>query len=141
MTILLTLHILGIGIWIGVVGAEFAIEFDGMKDEKSLVRAAELHYKTDIWIEVPAFLTVLLTGLAMLRQEHLVGLFLIKVVFAVLAILFNMVCVYAVFKRRSSLREADAEGIRSAGMAMKLGGLIIPTFLVAFSLGIYFAAT
>jgi len=52
MTILLVLHLLALGIWIGVVGAEFFIELDGMKDDDSLERAAELHYKTDLWIEI-----------------------------------------------------------------------------------------
>lgn len=141
MTILLTLHLLAIGVWIGVVGAEFAIEFDGMKDDKSLAKAAELHYQTDIWIEVPAFMTVLITGLMMLDENHLSGVFLLKIIFSLLAILFNVICVYAVFKRRRSLRSGDAEGIRAADRAMKLGGAIIPTFLVALSLGLYFAAT
>lgn len=138
MTILLTLHLLALGIWIGVVGAEFAIEFHGMKDQESLATAAELHYKTDIWIEIPAFSTVLVTGLLMLNEDHLGGLFLLKIVFALLAIIFNTVCVYAVFKRRKSLRSGDADGMRAAEGAMKLGGAIIPTFLAAFSLGLYF---
>jgi hypothetical protein len=141
MSILLILHLLALGVWIGVVGAEFAIEFYGMRDDESLPIAAELHYKTDIWIEIPAFLTVLVTGLLMLRENHLSGLFLLKLVFALLAIFFNFVCVYAVFKRRTSLRSGDAEGVRTAGRAMKLGGAIIPTFLVAFSLGLYLAVT
>jgi hypothetical protein len=141
MSILLTLHLLALGIWIGVVGAEFAIEFYGMRDDKSLRTAAELHYTTDIWVEIPAFMTVLVTGLLMLDASHLSGLFLLKLVFAFLAILFSFVCVYAVLKRRTSLRSGDTEGLRSADRAMKLGGAIIPTFLAAFSLGLYIAVT
>jgi hypothetical protein len=141
MSILLTLHLLALGVWVGVVGAEFAIEFYGMRDDESLRTAAELHYKTDIWIEIPAFMTVLVTGLLMLGDDHLSGLFLIKLAFALLAIFFNCVCVYAVFKRRTSLRSGDTEGLRTADRAMKLGGAIIPTFLVAFSLGLYIAVS
>ena len=99
MTMLLTLHLLALGIWIGVVGAEFAIEFDGMKDDESHIRASKLHYTTDIWVEIPAFMTVLITGLLMLREDHLSGPFLYKVIFGLLAVAFNIVCVYAVFKR------------------------------------------
>ena len=33
---LLTLHLLALGIWIGVVGAEFAIEFDGVQHRKPI---------------------------------------------------------------------------------------------------------
>ncbi len=139
MSLLLTLHLLALGIWIGVVGAEFAIEFDGTKDDESYIRASKMHYLTDIWIEIPAFTVVLITGLLMLNESHLVGMFLYKVIFAVLAIMFNIICVYAVFKRRKFALSSDIEGMRSADTAMKIGGLIIPTFLVAFILGIYLA--
>ncbi len=141
MSNLIALHLIALGVWIGVVGAEFVIEFYGLKDDESLRTAAELHYKTDMWVEIPAFMTVLVTGLLMLGENHLGGLFLLKLVFALLAIFFNCVCVYAVFKRRTSLRSGDTEGLRTADRAMKLGGAIIPTFLVAFSLGLYIAAT
>lgn len=137
VSILLLLHLLALGVWIGVVGAEFTIESYGMKDEESLSTAAELHYKTDIWIEIPAFLTVLISGLLMLEDHHLRGVFSVKIAFALLAILFNCVCVYAVFKRRASLQSGSEDGLRAADRAMKVGGAIIPTFLVAFALGIY----
>ena len=52
-----------------------------------------------------------------------------------MAIAFNCVCVFAVFKRRANLRCDDVEGLVTADRAMKLGGAIVPTFLVAFSLG------
>lgn len=139
MSLILIIHLIAIGIWIGVVGAEFAIEFDGMKDDESYIRASKMHYLTDIWIEIPAFTAVLITGLLMLNESHLAGVFLYKVIFAVLAIMFNIICVYAVFKRRKFALSSDIEGMRSADTAMKIGGLIIPTFLVAFVLGIYLA--
>lgn len=139
MTLLLTLHLLAIGIWIGVVGAEFAIEFDGMKDDESYIKAAKLHYTTDIWVEIPAFTVVLLTGLLMLNETHLEGLFLYKIIFGLLAIVFNLVCVVAVFKRKKFAVNNNIEGMQSTERIMKRGGLIIPTFLIAFALGIYFA--
>lgn len=139
MTILLTLHLIALGIWIGVVGAEFAIEFDGMKDDESHIKASNMHYTTDIWIEIPAFTIVLITGLLMLNESHLDGLFLYKIIFGLLAIFFNIVCVYAVFKRKKFAETFDIEGMKSVNPIMKLGGLIIPTFLIAFALGIVFA--
>lgn len=139
MSFILIIHLIALGIWIGVVGAEFAIEFDGMKDDESYIRASKMHYLTDIWIEIPAFTAVLITGLLMLSERHLAGMFLYKVLFAVLAIIFNIICVYAVFKRRKFALVSDIEGMRSAETAMKIGGLIIPTFLVAFILSIYLA--
>ena len=137
MTMLLTLHLLALGIWIGVVSAEFVIEFDGMKNDESYISASKLHYATDIWIEIPAFMTVLITGLLMLNGGHLSGLFLYKVIFGLLAVTFNIVCVYAVFKRRRYAISGDIEGMKSVDPVMKLGGAIIPAFLIAFALGMY----
>ena len=138
MTLLLTLHILAIGLWVGVVAAEFIIEFDGSKDDTSHIKAAKLHYLTDIWVEIPSFLVVLITGLLMLGEQHLSGLFLYKVIFGLLAIGFNIVCVYAVFKRRRYALTGNIAGMESVAPIMKLGGAIIPTFIIAFVLGMYF---
>ncbi|NRB40444.1 MAG: hypothetical protein HRU20_18580 [Pseudomonadales bacterium] len=137
MTMLLTLHLLALGIWIGVVGAEFVIEFDGMKDDESHIRASKLHYTTDIWVEIPAFMTVLITGLLMLSEDHLSGLFLYKVLFGLFAVAFNIVGVYAVFKRRKYAMSGDIEGMKSVDPFMKLSAAIIPVFLITFVLAMY----
>lgn len=139
MSLLLVTHLIALGIWLGVVGAEFAIEFDGMKNDESLIRASKMHYLTDLWVEIPAFTIVLLTGLLMLDDSHLSGAFLYKIIFGLLAIFFNLICVYAVFKRRKFALSADIAGMKSTDTAMKIGGLIIPAFLLAFALGFYVA--
>jgi uncharacterized membrane protein len=82
---------------------------------------------------------VLITGLLMLNGAHLEGVFLFKVIFALLAIAFNVVCVYAVFKRRQFAMQADIDGMKSTNNAMRIGGLIIPTFLLALLLALYIA--
>lgn len=138
MTTLLTFHLIALGIWIGVVGAEFFIEFDGMKDSESLKMASKLHFATDIWVEIPSFTMVLITGLLMLDESHFQGLFLYKVIFGLLAIFFNVVCVYAVFKRRGYALKNDMEGMASVDPIMKLGGLIIPCFIMAFVISMIF---
>ncbi len=139
MSLILIIHLIALGIWIGVVGAEAAIEFDGMNDDESYIRASKLHYITDIWVEIPAFTTVLASGMLMVNESHLSGVFLYKIIFALLAIMFNLICVYAVFKRRKCAISSDLVGMKSAETVMKVGGLIIPTFLVAFVLAFYLA--
>lgn len=142
MTPLLSLHLLALGIWIGVVAAEFVIEFYGMRDDASLITASKLHYLTDIWIEIPSFITVLITGLLMLDTEHLEGMFLLKVICALLAVLFNCICVYAVFARRKYALLSDLNKIASTDLPMKVGGAgFIPSFLCALSIGLYFLFT
>lgn len=139
MGALLTLHLLGLGIWVGVVAAEVVIEFDGAKSDDSLIKASKLHYLTDIWIEIPAFALVLVTGLLMLSPDQLVGTFLYKVILGVAAVAFNLVCVYAVFKRRSYAITNDIKGMQSTDPIMRLGGAgFIPSFLAAIILGMYF---
>lgn len=139
MSIVLIVHLIALGIWIGVVGAETAIDLDGMKDDESSVRATKLHYITDIWVEIPAFSTVLVTGLLMVNESHLSGLFLYKIVFALLAIMFNLLCVYAVFKRRKLALSSDYAGMKSYLGILRIGSLVIPTFLIAFVLAFYYA--
>ena len=129
MSALLTLHLLGLGIWVGVVAAELVIEFDGIKDNASLIKASKLHFLTDIWVEIPAFTLVLITGLLMTNFGQLEGAFLYKVIFGFFAIVFNIVCVYAVFKRRSYAIVGDIKGMQSTDPIMRLGGAgFVPSF-------------
>jgi len=130
---------LGLGIWAGVVAAEVVIELDGAKSDDSLINASKLHYLTDIWVEIPAFSLVLITGLLMLSPEQLQGAFLYKVILGTAAVAFNFVCVYAVFKRRGYALVNDIKGMQSTDPVMKLGGAgFIPCFLGAIILGLYF---
>ncbi|MGI9287721.1 MAG: hypothetical protein ACR2P1_20220 [Pseudomonadales bacterium] len=137
MNELLALHLVAVGIWIGIIAAEFFIEFDGMKDDLSHIKASKMHFATDIWVEIPAFLIVLFTGALMLNSNHVEGLFLYKVLFGLLAIIFNIVCVYAVFKRRKYALVGDITGMNSTNPTMRLGGAgFIPTFFIAIVLAI-----
>jgi len=110
-----------------------------MKSDENLIKASKMHYTTDLWVEIPAFTAVLVTGLLMLNESHLEGVFLYKVIFALLAIFFNIICVYSVFKRRKFALRSDFEGMKTTDKAMAIGGLIVPTFLIAFCLAIYTA--
>jgi len=137
MSILLAIHLLAIGIWLGVVGAEFAIEIAGMKNDEELKRASLLHYQTDIWVEIPAFLTVLATGFLMLEGAQLEGVILAKVIFGLLAVMFNLIAVYAVFVRRKKILSGDMDGLGSVQRAMRISSLVIPCFVIALALGFY----
>jgi hypothetical protein len=137
MTELLALHLIAVGIWVGVVAAEFFIEIDGMKDDASQIKASKMHFLTDIWIEIPAFSIVLVTGILMLEPDHMEGLLFYKVVFGFLAVIFNLVCVIAVIKRRKFSMTADIAGMNSTNLLMKLGGAgFIPAFLIALVLAV-----
>ena len=138
---LLTLHLLAVGCWIGVVGAEFFIEIPAMKDEEALKTASHIHFATDRWIEIPAFTTVLITGLLMMNESHASGPFLYKIIFGILAVGFNLLSVYAVVKRRNYLLKDDVKGMDSVLPMKRISALVIPCFLIALALGTYSAAT
>lgn len=132
MEILLILHLLALGIWIGVVGAEFVIE---LRAEEGL--AARMHYLTDLWIEVPAFTLVLITGLAMLPAQSLQGLLLYKLPLALLAIVFNLVCVIAVWLRKRALESGDQQALQKTQHLLMLGGY---GFMLSFVATVVIAA-
>lgn len=74
----------------------------------------------------------------MTDSSHLSGLFLAKIIFGILAITFNAICVFAVFKRYKYVQLLDTKGMDSAEPFMKLGGLVIPAFLVTLGISVYF---
>lgn len=131
----LALHLIAVGVWVGVIAAEFFIEMDGMADDPSFIKASLMHFRTDLWIEIPAFVVVLVTGLLMLEPGTLQGLLLYKVLFGILAIVFNLVCVYAVFKRRRFALAGDVTGMHSTDKIMQIGGAgFMPCFIAALVL-------
>ncbi len=138
MNSLLTLHLVALGIWIGVVAAETVIELGGKKDHVSHINASKLHFITDIWIEIPSFTIVLITGVLMLAEEHLSGLFLIKVICGFIAIIANLVCVYGVFIRNRHAINNDISGVQSTEPILIVGGIVfIPSFIAAIVIAAY----
>lgn len=140
MNSLLTLHLVAVGIWIGVVAAETVIELDGKKDESSHFSASKLHFMTDIWIEIPAFTIVFITGVLMMTKAHFSGLFLAKVIFGLIAIVANLICVYGVFVRNRYATNRDIYGVRSVEPILVRGGVgFVPSFIAAISIAMYLA--
>ena len=99
-TLLLSLHLIFIGLWLGCVFTEALFEraLLGQGRDKELLLTA-LHKRVDLFIEVPAFTLVLLTGGALLATAPQTALLHVKIAFASLAIIINIYCVYLVFKR------------------------------------------
>lgn len=138
MSPLFALHLIAVGVWVGVIAAETVIELDGKKDDASLIKASKLHYTTDIWIEIPSFITVLLTGILMLTETHLQGLFLVKVICGLIAVIANLICVYGVFVRNQHAVNHNIHGVRSTEPVLVVGGIgFIPSFIAAIAIAAY----
>ncbi len=98
-------HLIFIGIWVGCVLTEALFEraLLGKGRDKEIILCA-LHKKVDIFIEVPAFIIVAITGAILSSSTNFTPLILTKITFGILAILVNIYCVFLVFKRADSAK-------------------------------------
>ena len=138
-SILLPLHLTFVGLWLGCVLTEALFEraLLGQGREKELI-LAKLHKRVDIFIEIPAFLMVLITGGMMLHSApHSTALFT-KIGFGVLAILSNVYCVWLVFKRYRHASDGDWQAFEAADhLQHKIGALVLIGILGALGIGLY----
>ena len=68
-----------------------------------------LHKRVDVFIEIPAFTLVVVTGMLLMPQAPMGMVFVAKLVFALLAVAANVFCVQLVFKRH----QLSAAGVLS----------------------------
>jgi hypothetical protein len=101
---------------------------------------ADIHYNIDLYLETPAFITVLVTGLIMLNGHPLTGLYLIKVCAGFIAILGNVGCVYAIVCRKWAARVKDFPAlVKYSYMVDKLSAVAVPAGFTALFIGFYLA--
>ncbi len=98
--LLLQLHLTFIGLWLGCVLTEALFERALLSQgrDKELILAG-LHKRVDLFVEIPAFTLVVLTGALMLRGTPPSAMLHAKLGFALLAVAANVYCVHLVFKR------------------------------------------
>ena len=108
---LLTLHLALVGLWLGCVLTEAVFEraFLGKGRDKELILTA-LHKRVDVFIEIPAFTLVVVTGMLLMPQAPMGMVFVAKLVFALLAVASNVFCVHLVFKRHQLSSAGDWTG-------------------------------
>lgn len=79
---------------------EMVLEFSAKSDPELRPVVAQLHYKIDLWIEIPLLCGVLATGGLLLDFDRISGVYAIKLAAGLLAILVNFLCVIPVVKRK-----------------------------------------
>ncbi len=137
MSGLLLVHLIGVGAWMGCVAVEALIEARRDSGDQLHLDTATLHLKIDLFVEVPALLLVAYTGAAMLVQTEVTLLLVLKLIFALLAIAFNAVCVWVVIKRyRATTIGIEAVRAESARLD-KMGPLLLPSWLATLAIGAY----
>ena len=137
-SMLLILHILFIGIWLGCVLTEALFERallgQGRAQELLL---ADLHKRVDVWIEIPAFAAVVVTGGTLLTHAAPSAWLNLKVALGLLAVLTNGVCVGLVFSRAKAAHMGNWEHFdRLDHVQHKLGAVVLLALLGALGVGL-----
>jgi len=105
MNLLVFLHVVCAGIWLGAALVEVAFEQALDLSPSRRAPALALRWKTDLFIVTPAFLGVAVTGIGMLAFAPLTPLLSAKVAFGAIAVLANAYCVWLA-RQRLALAEA-----------------------------------
>jgi putative copper export protein len=137
--LLLALHLVFVGLWLGCVVTEALFEraLLGQGRDKELILTA-LHKRVDLFIEIPAFTLVIVTGAFLLAGVQENALFHLKLGFAFVAIVTNIYCVHLVFKRDRLARSSDWAAFEAIDhLQHKMGAIVLIGILGALGLGIY----
>ena len=136
MRTLLLAHLMAIGIWIGCILVEAVFEHTIPKNGGLREIVADLHVRVDVWVETPAFLIVLATGLAMLPGVGLTTWFVAKIAIGLLAVLVNAWCVWIVVRRRTLAHGGDIAAFDAIDhLQHKAGGALLVLIAVALGIG------
>ncbi len=131
-----TLHLIAIAFWLGVVGAEFVIERSRTASKPHGYEVARNHYWIDLYLEIPAIVMILATGLAMVNPGKLSALYVVKIAAGLLAIGANAVCVIPVILRKRAADRDDLAAVIRYSRGIDLTAVVgAPAALVALALG------
>lgn len=142
-SLLLWVHLLLVGVWLGCVLTEALFEraLLGKGHDLELVLVA-LHKKVDMVVEIPAFMGVLLTGGWMLSMAPPSGVLHTKIGFGLLAIAANVYCVWLVFARARAAQAGQWDVFARLDHRQHVfGAVVLLGLVVAASLGGYLFAS
>jgi putative copper export protein len=133
----LFLHLLLLGVWLGCLAVEGVIELAGKRDPLALPIAARLHRTIDLWVEIPAFSGVLVTGLLLLPRAPWSDLLAVKIALGCFAIAVNVACVVPVMRRRAAAERSDGEAMQRQSRWIYLAFVVgLPAGIAAFAIGV-----
>lgn len=127
-----------VGIWLGCVLTEALFEraLLGKGRAQELILVA-LHKRVDLFIEIPAFMIVLVTGGLMLAGVSPGTGLRVKIALGLLAIAANVYCVWLVFRRARAAECDDWETFTALDhLQHKFGAVVLLGILTALGLGI-----
>ena len=133
----LFMHLIFLGFWGGLVLVEMILEFSLKKDLVQKHLMAQLHYRIDLYAEVPILIAVLVSGMLLLNFDRFSSsIYTAKVITGLCPVVINILCVIPVVCRK---RASDRGDIASMQFHTKMIFLAFftgfATALVALSLG------
>jgi hypothetical protein len=133
VAILLVLHILGVGLWLGCAGAETLLEIVGDRKPELKRTVIRLHYWIDLTVELPVVLLALVTGIALATQLPADGGWeLAKRIIGLVALTANLGAIGAVIARERAARAGDERALeRRQSLFGTLVVVAAPAALVA----------
>lgn len=99
---LVAFHLIALGIWAGVVAVEVLLEFGGWRGVYPADLVADLHRRTDRYLEAPLLVAVVTSGLLLWQRTGWSPALWPKVLLGLGAVAANIVCVAFVEARAAA---------------------------------------
>jgi len=124
-------HLALVALWVGAVMVESTVEALGERGDLEISAVARIHQMADRFIEVPALIGIIITGLALWARTGWSPDLAPKVAFGAVAVVANFVCVVLVERRARGIGDPR----RATVMLFAFGPVIVPCALAAVYLG------
>jgi len=137
-SMLLLLHLICVGLWLGCIVTEVLFEraLLGRGRDQELI-LVDLHKHVDMFVEIPAFLIVLVTGILMLPETSWNNMLLFKTACGTLAVVSNIYCVWLVFKRAAAANAGEWNEFEKVDhLQHKFGAVVLVSLIVGLAIGI-----
>lgn len=136
-SLLLSIHLVAAGLWLGCVLTEVFFE-RALQGKEQAQLLAGLHQRVDLFVEIPAFLTVLVTGGLMVSGIPLTPLLYTKIGVGLVAIAANIYCAWLVFRRADAAMSNQWQVFSHLDhLQHQFGAVVLFGILGALGLGVY----
>ena len=135
---IIAIHIIAVGVWLGCVLTEALFEraLLGTSRENETI-LAKLHQRVDLFVEIPAFVIVVCTGVILVLDQPASVWLTIKIAFGIIAVVANIYCVHLVFQRVKHSNEGNWKAFEHTDhLQHKVGAIVLLGILGATIVGI-----
>lgn len=142
MSSLQLIHVFAVAFWLGCVAVEVVVEQVGLRRNDLRAAVPQFHFYVDRFVEIPAFTTVLVTGLLLFDGGRFTAdwVYATKVVCGLLAVAANVYSIYPVIMRKRAADAGDKAGVRRYGRQIDATVPVgVPAALIALGIGLHWA--